>query len=274
MILGHAARERAERTAQAILDRATRLNAAKGLGPFTRTSIEVLGAETYFGKASRARDAREVIVAVAAAHPERAALETLAREIAPAATSMAQSISGFAGGRPSVQPVVRLASCFVERDRVSPRVMFESATIDVPATRPLTAGAPRETPSNAVRPAPRPAGDVASREIPLRLIARARSGDKGNVSNIGVLARRPEYLAIIESEVTEQAVAEWLAHLVRGPVTRYDWPGLNGFNFVLRDALGGGGIASLRHDPQGKGFAQILLEMPVRVSAGLSVDSE
>jgi hypothetical protein len=86
-----------------------------------------------------------------------------------------------------------------------------------------------------------------------------------------VLARRPEYLAILESELTEEAVAEWLAHLVRGPVTRYDWPGLRGFNFVLRDALAGGGIASLRHDPQGKGLAQILLEMPVRVPAELVV---
>jgi hypothetical protein len=64
-------------------------------------------------------------------------------------------------------------------------------------------------------------------------------------------------------------VAEWLAHLVKGPVTRYEVPGIGAFNFVCRQALGGGGMASLRNDPLGKGMGQILLAMPVRVSAEL-----
>jgi hypothetical protein len=65
--------------------------------------------------------------------------------------------------------------------------------------------------------------------------------------------------------VTSEAVAAWFEHLVLGPVKRYEWPGLCAVNFVMTDALGGGGIASLRFDPQGKGLAQNLLEMPVRV---------
>jgi hypothetical protein len=65
--------------------------------------------------------------------------------------------------------------------------------------------------------------------------------------------------------VTEERVGAWLAHLVKGKVTRYDLPGIGAVNFLCEAALGGGGMASLRNDPLGKGMAQILLAMPVRV---------
>jgi hypothetical protein len=65
--------------------------------------------------------------------------------------------------------------------------------------------------------------------------------------------------------LTAQAVRGYLAHLVEGEVERYEWPGLAGWNFVLRHALGGGGVASLRYDPQGKSYAQILMDLPVAV---------
>jgi hypothetical protein len=76
----------------------------------------------------------------------------------------------------------------------------------------------------------------------------------------------------VREQLTAAAVEAWLAHYVRGGVRRYEWPGLGAFNFVLSDALGGGGVASLRHDPQGKGLAQILLERPVRVPAAWCKD--
>ncbi|MBF5066926.1 terpene utilization protein AtuA, partial [Salmonella enterica subsp. enterica serovar Istanbul] len=85
------------------LERVERLLAARGQAPFRERSIEVIGAEAYFGAGSRARDTREVVLKIAAAHADQQALELFAREIAPAATSMVQSITGFAGGRPAVQ---------------------------------------------------------------------------------------------------------------------------------------------------------------------------
>jgi hypothetical protein len=103
--------------------------------------------------------------------------------------------------------------------------------------------------------------------VPLVLLAWARSGDKGDTANIGVIARRPEFMPAIAEALTPEAVRSWLAHLVEGEVRRFDWPGLNGWNFVLRQALGGGGVASLRYDPQGKSYAQILMDFPVRVPA-------
>jgi hypothetical protein len=102
-------------------------------------------------------------------------------------------------------------------------------------------------------------------EVPLIQLAWARSGDKGDTSNIGIIARRPEWLPLLRAQLTEARVAEYLAHLVKGKVTRYDVPGIHAFNFVCEQALGGGGMASLRNDPLGKGMAQILLSAPIQV---------
>jgi hypothetical protein len=102
-------------------------------------------------------------------------------------------------------------------------------------------------------------------EVPLVRLAYGRSGDKGDTANISVLARRPEFVPLLAQVLTPALVRTYLAHLVEGEVQRYDWPGLNGWNFVLGRALGGGGVTSLRYDPQGKGYAQILMDLPVQV---------
>jgi len=110
---------------------------------------------------------------------------------------------------------------------------------------------------------PQPPADAVS--VPLIRIAHGRSGDKGDNSNVGILARKPEYMPWIRSQVTAGAVRQYLGHLVRGKVTRYSLPGINALNFVLEQALGGGGMASLRNDPLGKGMAQLVLAMPLRI---------
>jgi hypothetical protein len=101
--------------------------------------------------------------------------------------------------------------------------------------------------------------------VPLLRLAHGRSGDKGDTANVSVLARRAEFVPLLARALTPQAVRGYLAHLVEGEVERFDWPGLAGWNFVLRRALGGGGVASLRYDPQGKSYAQILMDLPVAV---------
>ncbi|MGH8675605.1 MAG: AtuA-related protein, partial [Burkholderiales bacterium] len=114
---------------------------------------------------------------------------------------------------------------------------------------------------------PEPPTDAVT--VPLIRIAHGRSGDKGDTSNVGIIARKPEYLPWIRGQVTAEAVRDYLAHLDRGRVTRYSLPGINALNFVLEQALGGGGMASLRNDPLGKGMAQIVLAMPVRIPKDL-----
>jgi hypothetical protein len=104
-------------------------------------------------------------------------------------------------------------------------------------------------------------------DVPLVRLAWGRSGDKGDVANIGLVARRPELLALLWARVTPEAVRHWLGHLVNGRIERHALPGLDAMNLVLHLALDGGGAASTRNDPLGKGMAQMLLEMPVAVPA-------
>jgi hypothetical protein len=111
--------------------------------------------------------------------------------------------------------------------------------------------------------------------VPLIRLAFARSGDKGNNANIGVMARKPAYAPYIRAALTEAAVSAWFAHLFeggKGKVERFDLPGTHALNFLLHDALGGGGVASLRNDPQGKALAQQLLDFPVPVTAEIAAE--
>ena len=103
--------------------------------------------------------------------------------------------------------------------------------------------------------------------VPLIALAYGRSGDKGDDANVGVLARRPEFVPLLRCALTASALKAYLAHLVEGEVERFEIPGLFGFNFLMHRALGGGGTASLRHDAQGKMLAQILMDFPIEVPA-------
>lgn len=266
MIAGHEAVVKAEAVGAAILARSRRLMTDAGFDDFTETSIEVLGGESSYGRASRAKDAREVVLKVAVRHPSKDALQIFAREIYPAATAMAQGLTGFAGGRPEPQPVIRLFSFLTPKDRIPITVEVDGRSLP----QPVALGEPpqtRSSPSPAALPSPGP-----SATVPLIALAHGRSGDKGDTANIGILARRPEFVEAIRAALSPDAVKAFMAHFVAGPVERFEWPGLQGFNLLLHRALGGGGVASLRHDPQGKTYAQILLDLPVAVPADWLAD--
>ena len=102
-------------------------------------------------------------------------------------------------------------------------------------------------------------------------LAHTRAGDKGDACNIGIIARRPEYWPVIEREVTAERVKQWFGDWCRGPVERYELPNLQALNFVLRGALDGGGLVSLRLDTQGKTYGFSLLRMEVEVPDDLPV---
>ena len=108
--------------------------------------------------------------------------------------------------------------------------------------------------------------------VPLYQLAWARSGDKGNHANIGVIARDDAYVPYLNKALSEQAVADYMSHVLddsASSVERWYMPGMKAFNFLLKNSLGGGGIASLRIDPQGKAYAQQLLDMPIPVPSNL-----
>jgi len=101
--------------------------------------------------------------------------------------------------------------------------------------------------------------------VQLREIVHARSGDKGNSANIGLIARKPEHYALLVQQVTAERVKHHFRELCRGPVTRYELPNLHALNFVLEQALDGGGTVSLRTDAQGKTLSAALLRMEIEI---------
>ncbi|HAM46489.1 MAG TPA: terpene utilization protein AtuA [Alphaproteobacteria bacterium] len=264
---------KAERTGEAILKRCRQMLRDSNQPDFSETSIEILGAEGSYGPHSRARGAREVILKLAAKHETTQALNMLVRESTSAATAMSPGICGMAGNRPKVSPVVRLFSCLVPKAELPVAVHVEGniLPVDVPLEGGFDAAMLRESSEQAE--AADVGGDDASGmvTVPLVALAYGRSGDKGNHANVGIIARRPDYLPWIRRTLTEQAVASHYAHILEGAVHRFDLPGVHGLNFLLENVLGGGGTASLRNDPQGKAFAQMLLDYPVSVPRALAV---
>ncbi len=104
-------------------------------------------------------------------------------------------------------------------------------------------------------------------------IAHARSGDKGDTANVGVIALQPRWYAILERHLTRERVAEHFAGLITGGVERFELPNLNALNFLLHGALDGGGTLSLKTDAQGKVFSTALLRLVLDVPDGEARDA-
>ena len=102
-------------------------------------------------------------------------------------------------------------------------------------------------------------------KAPLSRIAHTRSGDKGDIANIGVIAWKPVYYAILLREVTPERVKSFFGRMVQGPVDRFELPSLYALNLLLHHGLGGGGTVSLRTDAQGKTLGAALLAMEIDV---------
>jgi len=280
VIIGIDAARKAQRTADAILTRTRRILAERGFADYAATNVEVIGAEHAYGPHARTAVSREVTMRVTVDHPDRRALEIFAREIAPAGTSWSPGTTGAGAGRPKVTPVVKFASLLMPKRDVEVSVELDGSRtiVDVPpggvsaatyesgvseadgaefacvASEPTAMAALPESPSAEV--------------VPLVELAWARSGDKGDRANIGIIARKPEYVVTIREQVTAARVAAYFAHVAHGPVRRYELPGIDAFNFTLEGALGGGGMASMRVDPLGKSMAQMLLDLPIVVGDG------
>lgn len=264
LIAGIDAVKKAERVSQAIIAKTEEILMERGWGPYREVSVELLGSEATYGPHGRRGDSREIVVKLAVRHSRKEALVLFSREIAQAATGMAPGLTGIVGGRPTVYPVIRLFSFLIDKDSCELAVEIDGQRqpVSLPQIDSFNPAALGDDLQVAAAKGPTQAS------VPLVKLAVARSGDKGNHSNIGVMARKAEYLPWIAEALSEGAVAEWMQHVLdpqTGRVSRWHLPGTHSLNFLLENALGGGGVASLRIDPQGKAFAQQLLEFPVAV---------
>lgn len=269
LIAGIDAVAKARRVSEAIINKTSDIFLQRGWAPYSEVSIELLGSEATYGPHGQRHDSREVVIKLAVRHPDKRALITFSREIAQAATGMAPGLTGIVGGRPTVYPLIRLFSFLIDKSACT-------LEIDLAGQRhPCALPAP-DTLASADLPlpvAPPPPTGRADASVALVKLAVARSGDKGNHSNIGVIAREPEYLPWIAEALTPPVLVDWMSHVldpVHGRVERWYLPATHSLNFLLENALGGGGVASLRIDPQGKAFAQQLLEIQIPVPAHIA----
>lgn len=263
--IGEEASAKASSFARAMLTRAERTLASANLGGYSEIAVETIGDESHYGAFSRSANTREVALKVAAKHPDPKALRVLLKEGSGLALAAPPGLALYTGGRPSPSPVIRLFSFAVSKADVPVRVELDGADIGYCESA-------VEDMAATVGDAPVPAmAEDAGRKVsvPLRRVAWGRSGDKGNKANIGIIPRDPAFSPWIWQQVTTEVVKERFAHFLEGDVERFFMPGTGATNFLLHDVLGGGGMASLRNDPQGKSYAQILLDMPVELPCSL-----
>ncbi|HKK21328.1 MAG TPA: DUF1446 domain-containing protein, partial [candidate division Zixibacteria bacterium] len=177
------------------------------------------------------------------------------------------------GGRPKPSLVVAYWPALMHRSRVKAKVLAVDTSGDeefFEITFPLRVQSvwkEEKSESRSSRPGKKPTGKA--HEVRLQELCYARSGDKGDTCNIGVLARSPEIYGWLVDNLTTDKVKEFFKGITHGKVLRYELDNLHALNFLLEETLGGGGTKSLMIDPQGKTLAQALLQMKVKVPSSL-----
>lgn len=267
-IIGEEAQQKAERQAEALFARSKVLLRGRNLPDFTLTETVMIGAEQSFGSHARAAGTRELVCKLVVDHPDQEGAAIFARE-------QWAGISGMAVGTSInlatlVMPLTGTFLFLIDKRAATPTMTIGGTTCKVP----IANGQPLVSPTAVARPALVPLLLTNPIEVDLVRLAWARSGDKGQLFNVAVIARRPEWLPFLKAALTPEAVSEWYRHLGangREPEVRtYDVPGVHALNLVIGGALPGGINASTRLDPAAKGMAQMLLRFPVPVPAELA----
>ncbi len=266
-IIGEEAGSKARRQGEALFARARTLLRSRNMPDFTDTALTVIGEEASFGAHAQVQGSREVILKMVADHPQPDGAGLFAREQTSGISTM--SVGTAINIATTVLPLTGIFAFLLPRD-------------EAPATVTI-AGEPRTIASQpgAVSAPPRPPipelPAFSGKTVPVDLIrlAWARSGDKGSLFNVAVIARDADFLPWIAAAMTPEAVAEWYAHFGRSgaplQVDGYYVPGFSALNFVVRDSLDGGILRGRGLDPAAKGMAQILLRFPIPIDLALLV---
>ena len=269
-MVGPRAADKARAGLNAWRARTERVFAQKQWGGYRQVSFELAGSDEVFGANahlnSQSNACRDVIAKYGLHHDQRQALQFAASEIAYLATSGPPAMTGFGAGRARPQPLMRIHSCLLSKALVPVTVQLGDSLV---LQKTYESASSEPTPaylSDDIQAADMSGACVT---VPLSELVFARSGDKGDNANIGLICRAPDYLPYINEQVTQQRVAQYFSHLISGQVTRYYLPGLAGFNFFITEALGGGGTASIRLDAQAKTYAQMLLCIDISIPQAL-----
>lgn len=259
--VGRRAADKARIFADEAVTRTRRKLQAMGAADFDEVAIDIFGEENFWGSHAAVSNTREVALKVACKHQDARAVGLLLREMTGCALGAPAGMAFFAGARAKPSPVIRLFSVLVDKSALSIKLIGSEDETDFapPATS-------KDVLPAEVGPIPEAVSAENLIEVPLETLAWGRSGDKGDKANIGIIARKAEYLPWIAKVLTTDYVADRFSHFMTAPaIDRFYMPGLPALNFLLHNALGGGGIASLRNDPQAKAYAQVLLDTPIAI---------
>jgi len=272
LVFGIEAGAKGRRIGEAMLSRTRAILCGWNLPDWSDSLVEVLGAEATYGAHAVDHPNREVVCRMVVRHPDKRAVDMFGLEARSIATTMAQGSSNL--GLSVSAPVLSLYSFLLDKSRVKVTVTLDGEKVEAPIA---TGGG--FDPAKVARPGGPAAPDAATltETVPLLGLAWCRSGDKGDMFNLGVIARKAEYLPYLRAALSEAAVGEWYRHVFANPenrrLTRYDAPGFNAMNFTLQEALQGGQTSGMRADPNAKGMAQQLATFLVPVTPAVAAEA-
>jgi len=278
IISGPDARAKAETFAEIFWTRLSAELERADLPPLESTQTDLVGDDSTHRGLTPSHHPTEILLRLSARDHQQDKLGIF-RKLLPSLILSGPSGVAVTGGAPAISDVVRYWPALIPRESALPTVsvFVQDEASPVPKRVVETRDLPWPTARGSVEACARPLEDpyplsLIERweneprvEIPLMRIAHARSGDKGDTANIGLIGRSAECYVWLRENVTAQRVRQWFATIVRGEVHRYLVPHLWAINLLLEESLGGGGTVSLHIDPQGKTYSQALLRCRVEV---------
>lgn len=267
-IIGEDASQKAARQAQALFERSRALLRMNDMVDFTQTRTVLIGGEESFGAHANPIKSREIICKMVADHPTQQGAGIFASEQWAGITGM--SVGTSINLATNVTPLTGMFLFLIDKEDIIPCVTMDSGPEKQPASIGFTAQDHMPVRASVPEAPPIAPSDVT---VDLVQLAWARSGDKGLLFNVAVIARKAEYLPYLRAALSTDAISKWYAHLGKDGnapnVDCYEAPGLHAINFVIHDALTGGINASTLLDPAAKSMAQILLRFPINIPAAL-----
>ena len=277
IISGPDAKAKAKAFAEIFWSRLEAELARAGLSPLEDTHTDLVGDDSTHRDLTPSHQPTEILLRLSARDRQRQKLAVF-RKLLPSLILSGPSGVAVTGGAPAISDVVRYWPALIPQECALPSVTVyvqekKSPKLQVEAEHkdlawPKTGGSENtgDPPMDPYSPALiDPWTDAPQVKVPLMQIAHARSGDKGDTANIGLIGRSPECYVWLRENVTAERIKKWFESISRGEVHRYLVPNLWALNFLLDESLGGGGTVSLYMDPQGKTYSQALLRCRVEV---------
>lgn len=233
---------------------------------FQEVSTEMVGYNACHRHLVPPADPPEILLRLGAKDPKKSQIETFAKQFTSLLLSTAPGVA-MVGSRPRIQEVIAYWPTLVPKREITPRVVLirPRKVFQVPSLGAIQAQGRPDSVPGAGPPEETADASAPTASAVLLDLCYARSGDKGNICNVWVVALSETIYQWLRGVLTAERVKEYFGDLCRGEVERFELPNLLAFNFLMRDALGGGGTSSLRIDPQGKTMAQALLMMRLDV---------